>query len=301
MRALVVVAIAFVAVAAAAAATPPRQVLGPSTVTALAADGAHVVYAVEDCTVWLWELGTRRLVFFRGGPSCARTSTGTGIAAASVAGQRALWLHYTGGNIREWSLWTATPTRRAPRQLAFATSDPDGPAPIVLGEGDASRLGDVLPYAVGRTVVALRSTGARAFSWTAPARVTALAAKAGELAVAVDGGDVHVLGADGRFLRTERFGRTVDAVRIDGRSLVTQTGRSLEVRGDGAARVYSLAPGVRLADADVGRALLTGGGIVRSLRLDSGAGGLVGRGSLAQLEPGRLVVAAGRRVTVTRP
>ena len=100
MRAPVVASVVLVAVAAANAATPPRQALAPSTVTALAADGARVVYAVEDCTVWLWDLGTRRLVFARGGPSCARTSTGTGIAAASVAGQRALWLHYTGGNIR---------------------------------------------------------------------------------------------------------------------------------------------------------------------------------------------------------
>ena len=66
------------------------------------------------------------------------------MATVSIAGRRAVWLHYTGGN-REWSLFTATTRAPRPRQLAFIPRDVDEPAPIVLGEGSGSRYGDYIP------------------------------------------------------------------------------------------------------------------------------------------------------------
>src|SRR4029450_13154471 len=84
------------------------------------------------------------------------------------AGNRALWLHFVGGNQRDWSVWTASTTRLLPRRLAATTVDVDSPAPMVVGHGDASRFGELLPYAVGRNVIALRVNGARALSWLAP-------------------------------------------------------------------------------------------------------------------------------------
>src|SRR4029450_4323729 len=80
------------------------------------------------------------------------------------AGNRALWLHFVGGNQRDWSVWTASTTRLLPRRLAATTVDVDSPAPMVVGHGDASRFGELLPYAVGRNVVGLRGNGSRARS-----------------------------------------------------------------------------------------------------------------------------------------
>src|SRR5581483_9950911 len=150
---------------AALAVSPHVTTASPVTALAVAAD--RVAYATADCRVHLWDLRARRVTTFRPGPACERTSTGTGVSAISVAGSRVLFLHYTGGNIREWSLWTATPSSPTPRQIAFATTDPEAAPPIVLGSG--------LAYAVGPTVTVLRPDGSRASRWSAPAVVSALA------------------------------------------------------------------------------------------------------------------------------
>jgi hypothetical protein len=95
-----------------------------------------------------------------------RLAYASGRAAVSIAGSRVLWLHYTGGNIREWSLFTATASAPSPLRLRSVARDVDAAAPIVLGEGD-SRAGALLPYAVDRRVVVCgetaraRSTGPR--------------------------------------------------------------------------------------------------------------------------------------------
>src|SRR5207248_2823807 len=94
---------------------------------------------------------------------------------------------YVGGNIREWSLLTATATRPQPRLLRFVARDVELGAPILLGRASAS----LLPYIVGRVVVALRPDGARAFSWTSRSPLVALSAR----------GSVVVAGrADGRVI-----------------------------------------------------------------------------------------------------
>ena len=76
----------------------------------------------------------------------------------SVTESRALWLTYTGGNTREWSLWTKRGTARATR-IELEAADVDGPAPIVLGRAWEGSL----PYAVGRTIVV---NGAAVGSWS---------------------------------------------------------------------------------------------------------------------------------------
>lgn len=280
-----------------------RSVTAPAPVHVLESDGARIAYATgrseHDCNrVYVWNLATRGVTRLGRRTHCEQTSTGNEIAAVSIAGTRVLWLHYAGGNIRDWSLWTATTTVRTPLRLRLVSGDVDAPAPIVIGEGDDSRHGSLLPYAVDRVVVALRANGSRAFTWTAPARVVGFAARDGELAVATEGGVVTVLDARGRVLRAERFGTEIDAVRMTGDALVVQRGRTLELRG-GRTAIYSLVAGVKLADADGDRAVLVGGGKVRTLDLDSGrAGGGAGSGSLARLEGKRLAVASGRTVSV---
>lgn len=302
MRFRSLLAVLLVAVPTAGAAGV-RSVSAPAPVTALAFDGARVAYATArapsgDCDrVFVWNVDARGVTRLGRATSCERTSTGSGIAAVSLAGARVLWLHYTGGNVRDWSLWTATTARPAPVRLRFLSRDVDAPPPIVVGAGDDSRLGSLLPYAVDRTVVALRANGSRAFAWTAPGRVVALAAHAGELAVASTGGVVTVLDGRGRVLRTERFGAEISAVRITGDALVVQHGRTLELRG-GRIALYSLVAGARLADAEGGRAAILRAGKVSTFDLDDGFGSVVATGSFAQLEASRLAVAAGRSVSV---
>lgn len=303
MRPYVVLAVLLAAVPVAGAASV-RSVSAPAPVQALAFDGPRVAYAAgrtaRDCNrIYVWHLSTRAVSRLGRRTHCVQTSTGNGIAALSIAGSRVLWLAYVGGNYRDWSLWTATTSQTAPRRLQTMTLEVDEPAPVVLGEGDSSRLGDLLPYAVGRSVVALRANGAPRFTWTAPARVVALAANDGHLAVATEGGIVTALDGFGRVLVTETYASGIDAVRITVDALVVQRGRSLEVRQGRRIAVYSLPAGAKLADADGNAALLVGDGKVRTIDLRSGHSGLITiSGSLAQLEGARLAVARDRSVTV---
>ncbi|MDQ3822116.1 MAG: hypothetical protein M3321_02610 [Actinomycetota bacterium] len=276
--------------------------------SALAADGGRIAFAVgrsaSDCDrVRIWTPATGRVVRLGRTTSCVTTSTGTGIASLAIAGTRVLWLHYTGGNIREWRLYTATTARPLPRRLAFLTADVDAPAPIVVGDGDASRLGDILPYAVGRTVIALRANGARRFAWTAPRRVVALSALGGELAVAHMGGRVTVLDAGGRVLREERYAGEIDAVKITGNGLLVQRGRVLELRNAGSPRTWTLPAGSRLEDtAGSDGALYVVGGEARMLSLSGSRDVRLGAAAHVEAEGVRVALAAGRVVrTLTLP
>lgn len=301
MKRLLTVAALLVLVPSGGAASV-RAVTAPAPVLALETDGTRIAYATgrseHDCNrVYVWNLTTRGVTKLGRRTHCERTSTGNEVAAVSIAGTRVLWVHYAGGNIREWSLWTATTTRPAPVRLRLVSRDVDEPAPIVIGQGDSSKLGDLLPYAVDRTVVALRAKGSRAFSWTAATRVVGLSASGGELAVAAEGGVVTVLDGRGRVLRTERYGSEIDAVRLTGDALAVQRGRALELRG-GRTAIYSLVAPMKLADVDGKRAALVGGGKVRTFDLDTGGGGVVGSGSITRLEGARLAIASGRVVSV---
>lgn len=279
-----------------------RSVAAPAPVLALEHDASRVAFAVgrsaRDCNrVYVWDLATRGVSKLGRKTHCEQTSTGNAIAAVSIAGRRVLWVHYAGGNIRDWSLWTATTTKPTPLRLRRVSRDVDAPAPIVIGQGDDSVFGSLLPYAVDRTVFALRANGSRAFSWTAPARVVGLSAHRGELAVATQGGTVTVLGDRARPLRVESYDTEVQEVRLTGNAVAVQHGRTLELRG-GRSATWTLPPGTRLADADGDRGVLAGGGRVRTIDFRNGQVRIVASGSLARLEGGRLSVGSGRMVSV---
>ena len=293
------VVLALVPVAGAASV---RSVTAPAPVRTLEADSGRIAYSTgrstRDCNrVYVWDVATRGVSKLGRKTHCEQTSTGNEIAAVSIAGRRVLWVHYAGGNFREWSLWTATTTRPAPVRLRFVSREADAPAPIVIGEGDDSRLGSLLPYAVDRTVVALRANGSRAFTWTAPARVVGLAARDGELAVATAGGTVTVLGDRGRVLAAETFASEVDEVALTGNAVIVRRGRWLELAG-GRSASLAIPAGVRLADADGDLAVLVGGGRVRTVDLVTRKTRIVASGSLASLEGVRLAFASGRTVSV---
>ena len=187
--------------AALAAGARERQVAGP--VSAVAVAGTEVSYADEYRTrcheIRVWDVAVRS--DRRYASHCfVQTSTGSGVAGVIATGGRALWLTYTGGNIREWSLWTKGLAGRAKR-ISFLTADVDGPPPVVLGrvwEGS-------LPYAIGRTVVVLAPNGSRKFALTAPARVVALSAHSRGYAAVLADGSVLTISLGGKVLRDRSF------------------------------------------------------------------------------------------------
>ena len=290
----------FAAVAAAAV-----SILLPAPVVAVASDGAYVAVAegrsARDCDrVSIWITSQKRVVKLGRRTSCEPTSTGNGIGGLTIARNRALWLHYAGGNIREWSLWTATTTSPRPRRLAFATGEPDGPAPIVIGGGDFDRRqgrddGDQLPYAVGRRIVVLTASGTISYSWVAPSRVTALDSDPGILAVAAEDGRIFVL-VDGK-LETTYPGTTAATsvgLRVDG--IAAQRGRSYEVISrDAGTTTHVLRAGERAVFGGSRPAFLYRGRIRVGHPGFAPVADVVG--TAAALDNDRFSYASGRRVT----
>jgi hypothetical protein len=162
---------------------------GPVDVAGLSF-GAGVGWTRSSCEgAVLWQPAFhRRSVFSVPGP-CPATSTGRGVAAVSVSGNRIAFLSYVGGNTREWRLWTATFTAKRPRLLRTVSADADAPSPILLGNGGE----DGIPYAVGREVVVLAGDGHRALTWQAPADIIALAVQSGMLAATLADGTVSTV------------------------------------------------------------------------------------------------------------
>lgn len=272
------------------AAALATVILAPSSLLGVALDGPRVAYADTSCRVSIWQAG--RTVRLGPTPCTERTSTGSGLAGLALAGGRALWVTYTGGNTRELTVWTATRTSPRPRRIASASGDVDAAPAVTIGDGD----GDLLPYAANRSVVVLRANGARRFAWTAPAAVTAVDAFAGEVAVATAGGLVTVLDASGRVLDEERFGADVYGLQLSGTSLVAQVGRTLEVREGPSARSIAIRGDQKLVGAGGGRAALLGRDGARLLDLRTGKTTLVGPAGQARVDGGRVVTANGRRI-----
>ena len=275
-------------------------IAAPAPVQAVALDSPLLAYATihsaADCDrVRVWDRSTGRTMRLGRTTHCEETSTGSGIAALSIAGNRVLWLHFTGGNIREWSLFTATTTAPRPRRLRFVSRDVDAAEPIVLGEGDTSRFGDLLPYAVDREVIVLRPNGSRAFAWTAPARVTAVGANWGGVAVALADGRVFVL--EGGRVETSWAGSpAVTAVFVTGNGVAAQRGRTVEFRTGSSTRRWTLPAGGRLRDAEGVRAVYLSAGRAKSLDLTSGRTRDLGPAADVQLELSTVAVASGRRI-----
>ena len=275
---------------ASAELTPSRTFTAPASITAVSVAGRSISYAVGETStscgyVGVWEptLRFRVEVGHETIVGCKeRPSGGFGIPSVSVAGRRVFWLTHIGGNISDWRLWTATPTRRSPRLLATASAETDCPPPIVLGAGTPG----AVPYAVGDTVTLIAASGARLFRASLGSPVRLLTAGRGgagrsRVLAALGDGRVVLLSDDGRVLRSETFAPdTVRAIALGVLGPVVQTG---DVVQRGSIRVER-PEGARMLDHHQGTIEYRYRRQIRSRDLPTGADHLLLTLSLRPLE-----------------
>jgi hypothetical protein len=265
MRVAGCAALALVAAGTAGARALDRGFTAPARVTALdetaAGIATGVAWSPRRCeAVLLWQPARFARYTFRAPGPCPQTSTGRGIASVATDSRRVAWLSYVGGNTREWSLWTATPTARTPRRLRFAAADVDAPPPIVLGNGGEPGI----PYAVGRDVVVLRGNGTRALSWRAPARVVALAQGAERVGVLVATGHLYLVPlTHGAATDFDYAPGDVRAFRVVAAGAVVETRTRIELRTTGATTALGARHGAHLAGYADGDLVYTLGGEIR--------------------------------------
>lgn len=278
MRRILALALLLALAPAAGAATArERQVAGP--VSALGLAGVDFGYADayrQGChEVRLWNVATR--ADQRLASHCfVSASTGSGVSGVIASEGRGLWLTYTGGNIREWSLWTKAgqgPLRR----IAFLTADVDGPAPVILGRAWEGSL----PYAIGRSIVVLAPDGSRRFSLTTADRVVSLSAHSRGYAAVLANGSVLTISEAGKLIRERAFAPgAVQAALLAAPGLIVETAAGLEIHGVGPTRTVPLPPGARFLGYSEGVAAYGTGRELRLRRLASGGDSL-----FRQLEP----------------
>ena len=260
--------------------TPGRTVTNAAPVTALSVTGRSVTWAVgatgancgsvrlwDTATRGLWTFGERTILGCDEGPS-----GGFGISSVSTSGRRVFWLTHIGGNTTDWQLWTATPMRRSPRRLAFASSDTDGPAAIVIGAG--TREG--VPYAVGGTVTFVSDSGARLFRTTLDSPVRLLTAGTGpgtaRVLAALADGRVVLLSGTGRVLRTDDHEPgTIRAIALALAGPLVQVATTVSVGPSQGGATVTLPPGALMLDHRQRAIVYRHGVQVRSRHIATGA------------------------------
>jgi hypothetical protein len=304
MRMFVPSVILLAAATVASAAGADRTVTSPGQVRALARSGYSVAFLSAPfgghcgSRVLLWSLVTRGVHDLGRHPDalCEQgPSTGSGITDIAVAGNRALWLAYAGGNRRDWILETATTTRPSERQLEFREVDVDAPPPIVLGVASEQ----VMPYSIGSTVKVLRANGARLYTWNAPGRVTNTTSHSTNVAVFVAGGRCYVLSPTGIVQARYTFAPgSVQEFALAGVGLVVQlTGGRIEIRRGAAIKRLTLPPGARMLDYAQGIVLYKLRAQIRGRAVTSGKDVFLRNATFAVLEHNGLTYSAGRRVS----
>jgi len=303
VRSLLALAAVAATASVASAASADRLVTSPGRVLALARSGFNVAFLSGPYKghcgphVELWDLatgGVRKLGRHTDDFCSEGPSTGSGITDIAVARDRVLWLAYTGGNLRDWILYTATPTRPTERRLEFKEVDVDAPPPIVLGTGSEW----VLPYAVGSTVKVLSYNGRRQYTWQAPGQVTNLTSYGQQVAVFVRGGKRYVLSPRGAVLQTYTFRPgAVQEFALGGRGLVVQLpGGKIEVHSGARVQRFSIPAQGKMLDYAGNILLYRLGGTLRGRFLFSGKDAALRTALFGAVETNGLSYGLGTRV-----
>jgi hypothetical protein len=255
--------------------SPGRTIVRGGPVRLVALNHASLAFMVArtaaDCDhVELWNTNTRGTWRFGKRRPCENLgSTGTGISAVGVSGNRALWIRYTGGNLRDWQLLTATTTRKTPKQLRFVEQDVDLPSPFAIGDSTAG-LG--IPYASGKEVVLLGANGVAVFRYVDSSRIVRVTAGRGPggavVAALRETGDVVLLKANGAVAKIYPYAAgAVKAMALAPGGFVAQLAGAVQVRSPAGMKVVSLPPGAVMSDVAEGRILYSLGSEIHSFRI----------------------------------
>ncbi len=258
---------------------PGRTVVRAGQIRLVALNNASLAFMVSrtrvDCDhIELWDTNRKGVWRFGKRGRCRNLgSTGTGIAAVGVSGNRALWIHYTGGNLRDWRLMTATTTQKTPKQVRFVEQDVDLPSPFAIGD---STRGLGIPYAAGKEVVLLNANGSAAFRYLDSSRIVRVTAGRGPGRVVVaavrDTGNVVALRANGTVAKVYPYAAgEVRAIALAPGGLVVQLPASVEIHAPSGIKSVLLPPGAAMLDYVEGRILYGLGNEIRSLKVSSGS------------------------------
>ena len=287
---------------------PTRTVTRSGPITAVGLTHSSVAYSVGrttlDCDhVELWNVDTRGTWRFGRKRPCGDLPVFSGIGPVAVATSRVVWVSFAGGNLTDWQLWTATPTKKTPRRLAFAERDTTEPPPIVVGPGTPQGV----PYAVGAELTWLGENGAPVFHWVAPAEVRSVSSGTGpygwRVAALLDTGEVTLLDGFGRVAKTYPFPQgDVSWIGVGPSGLVVQRpGAVVEIHRGAAIRTVQLRPSAIALDYADERILYRVGQSFWLRNLTTGADTQLLQGSrkqptLATLDPHGLVWTESTRV-----
>lgn len=268
---------------------PGRTIVRNGTVRLVALNHASLAIMVQrstkDCDhVELWNTDTKALARFGKAGVCSNLgSTGTGISALGVSGNRALWVRYTGGNIRDWQLMTATTTQKTPRQVRVISQDVNLASPFAIGDSTG---GMGIPYAAGKEIVLLGANGVAVFKFTDSipiTRVTAGKGPAGAVVAALrTTGDVVLLRANGSLADILPFpAGAVKAISLAPGGVVVQVPTGVEIHTTTGTTPIALPTGAALVDYAGGRILYTIGTEVHARSVATGADTLLLKGTPA--------------------
>jgi hypothetical protein len=243
------------AATASALQTPGRTLVRTGPVTALGLTHGAIAYAVgrtkKDCDhVELWNTDTRGTWRFGRKRPCGDLPLFSGIGPIGVATNRVLWISFAGGNLTDWQLWTATPTKKAPKRLRFVERDTSAPPPIVVGPGTERGI----PYAVETEITWLADSGAPIFRTHAPSEVRSITSGEGPLgwrvAALLASGDVIVLDDAGALDATFSFAPgQVKWIGLAPTGLLVQLpGAKVQIRSGAATRTVQLRPNAIVLD-----------------------------------------------------
>ena len=130
------VATGLVLAAVSAAMSSDKTTTRGTPIVGLAASGTFVAATFDESTTEcshaeIWNAAPNKVT--RLGKKAICEAPG-GIRGPALIGNRAVWATNVGGNLRDWTVWTATTTSPVPKALATVLGvDSSAPDPVVIG------------------------------------------------------------------------------------------------------------------------------------------------------------------------